>query len=317
MYPYRGGDANLTLAPGRYELELYNGSALVDAGNVTFVAGSYNALPLPFPKRPISFHEVGLAAGTRWSVALPWVDGNSTTPWINVSQQDGLYNYSIDPVAGYVDHVRVGRLNVSGAPLGVNVDFWTFNYTVSFVEYGLPGTESWWVEFQGAETRVSGSTATFQSPNGTFNYSVTTGNLYVGAPTGGVVNVTGGPAVVPTTFSIHLGWIQGSVDPGTATLTIDGSGTTVTAGAFNLSVAPGSYEIVSTANGYVTEWLNVTVTPGNATAALLHLTPIAPTERPSTHPTAGLVPTTWVLVLLAAVVVVVVAVGLLVVRRRR
>jgi thermopsin len=316
-YPYRGGDANLTLAPGRYELELYNGSTLVDAGNVTFAAGSYNALPLPFPKRPISFHEAGLAAGTRWSVALPWIDANSTTPWINVSQQDGLYNYSIDPVAGYVDHARAGRLNVSGEPLGVDVNFWTFNYTVSFVEYGLPSTASWWVEFQGAETLVTGSTATFQSPNGTFNYSITTVNLYVGAPTGGVVNVTGGPALVATTFSIHLGWIQGSVDPGTATVTIDGSVTAVTDGAFNLSVAPGSYEIVSTQSGYVTEWLNVTVTPGNATPALLHLAPIASSGSPSTPSTGGLVPTTWVIALGAAVVVVVLALGLLVLRRRR
>jgi Thermopsin len=318
QYPYRGGSANLTLAPGRYEFQLFNGSELLSTGNVSLAPGSYQVLTLPFPVRPITFHETGLAPGTPWSVTVLGTIGSSDTAWINVSEQDGSYNYSVASVAGYLDHARTGGVNVSGGPASVGVVFWTFNYTVSFVQYGLPATQTWWVVFGGATVPVrGGAAATFPSPNGTFNYSVVSTNQYLGAPAEGQVVVNGSPTEVATTFSIHLGWIAGTVTPATASITIAGASVPVTDGAFNLSVVPGTYEVESTASGYETQSINVTVTPGNATPAIVALAALPSVGAPPAPSSGTSAETAEYLGGAVAVIVVVAALTALVMRRRR
>ncbi|HEY6238171.1 MAG TPA: thermopsin family protease, partial [Thermoplasmata archaeon] len=73
-FPYRGGQSEFTVAPGVYEVDVYNGSTLVDSTNVTLGAGATVHVTLPFLRQPIAFQEFGLPDGTNWSITV----GSST-----------------------------------------------------------------------------------------------------------------------------------------------------------------------------------------------------------------------------------------------
>jgi hypothetical protein len=66
------------------------------------------------------------------------------------------------------------------------------------------------------------------------------------------------------------------VTPATATVDIDGTAATVTAGSFSVSVTAGIHSIVASASGYVTYYTNVSVSAGATTTVTITLKAVTP-----------------------------------------
>jgi hypothetical protein len=233
-------------------------------------------LTLPFPRQSVTFQETDLPDGTPWSVTVGSALLTSTTPWVNLTEKDGTYTFSIAGVPGYRTPSYGGTLYVSGGPVAVTVPFWTFNVSVDFTAFGLPSSTPWWLTFDGVTVREVGPAATIDTPNGTYDYSIATVNTYIGNPDNGSVVVEGHPVSVDLTFVLHLGTIQGIVDPAGATVWLDGSLTPTASGWFNLSVLPGEHSVQAQATGYAPFWTNLTVTPGNTSSVTITMTLLPP-----------------------------------------
>jgi hypothetical protein len=204
-----------------------------------------------------------------------------------VSEKDGTYTYRVAGVPGYLSHAYQGPFIVSGGPVTVAVLFWTFNYSVAFTAYGLPSGTSWWLTLDGATVHEMGPAVTIDVPNGTYNYTIATVNTYIGNPDNGSFVVIGLPASVDLTFVLHLGEIQGTVEPGNASVWLDGSLTITALGWFNLPVLPGVHSLQAQAPGYALYETNLTVTPGNTSSVTITLTLLPPATGGSTGSSGG------------------------------
>ncbi|MCI4368834.1 MAG: carboxypeptidase-like regulatory domain-containing protein, partial [Thermoplasmata archaeon] len=285
---FRGGEAKLALSPGEYSLALYNGSVLVGATDATLTSGSPVAITLPFPRYPVEFHESGLSPGTPWGVRFGLLSSTSTTAWLNLSAENGSYNYTIDPVGGYLAPRHLGPLGVLGGPVAIDLFFWTFNYTVRFEASNLPSGTPWSVTLDSATASVPGLNQSFLRPNGTYQYTVDVANTYEAQPANGTVTVEAGSPLVSVSFSLRPAWATGVVRPINASVLINGQPVAVTNGAFNLSELPGNYELEGQATGYTPEFTNVTLTPGNTSffSFVLNPLPLKSHTNPS-HPGGG------------------------------
>ncbi len=318
-FPYRGGEADFTLAPGDYEVDLYDGATFLDSSNVSVGAGATARLTLPFPRQSVTFHETGLPAGTPWSVTVGSSVLASTTPWANLTEKDGSYAYSIAGVPGYQTPSYGGPFYVSGAPVVVSVPFWTFNFSVDFTAFGLPSGTPWWLTLDGVPWPETGPVVAIGTPNGTHIYSIATVNTYIGNPDNGSVLVEGAPVSVDLTFVLHLGAIQGIVDPAGASVWLDGSLTETASGWFSLPALPGVHSLQAQATGYAPFSTNLTVTPGNTSSITITLTLLPPPTGGGSNGLVGPFSATNVLWIGIAVLVVVgiLAVAVWAGRRRR
>ena len=101
--PFTGKDANVTLAPGSYEVRLWSGSIVVANGSISVVAGEYLALNLSTAFHPssVSFASSGLPAGLDWSLVIGDQTYRSTGATLTLELVNGSYTYSIVPIPGY------------------------------------------------------------------------------------------------------------------------------------------------------------------------------------------------------------------------
>ncbi len=72
---------------------------------------------------PVAFAEVGLAAGTNWSVALGGLGASSVRDTITFEEPNGSYAFSVGALAGYSPTAPIGNLTVAGGPVTVTVNF--------------------------------------------------------------------------------------------------------------------------------------------------------------------------------------------------
>ena len=154
----------------------------------------------------VTFTESGLPTGTIWYVNI--TGGNSyssTTSTITFSELNGTYSYSI--ATGnkeYAPSPASGSFTVNGAVVSESITFNLFTYSVTFTESGLPTGTTWYVNITGQPSQSStGTTITVQLPNGTYSYTVATGNKeYAPSPASGSFTVNG--AVVSESITFNL-----------------------------------------------------------------------------------------------------------------
>ena len=259
------GAVNLTLAPGEYNVSLWNGSVMLDAEPLTLVAGGYLHVTMPFVRFPVRFVESGLPAGTAWTVRLGSATVTSSTPTVNFTSLNGSYNFSVGAIPGFINHAPHGTVQVQGVPLVERVAFFPFNYSVVFQASGLPKGAPWSVTLDSQTLVPLGTFARFDVPNGTHPYKILTLYAYVPVPDSGAVQISGFPASVAIEFGLRLGNLTIAVSPADATVWIDGGRTTLSGGEVTLSLVPSVYSLEVARDGYTTQFLNVSVTPGNTT----------------------------------------------------
>lgn len=217
-HSFTGNDVNLTLAPGYYQLDLYDSSgSLIAAGSFTLKAGEY--LPL-YAISDIRFEETGLDTGKSWSVVFNSNTYSSSTDVINIGGNTGLspgtYSYSINNVPGYtIQSSSSGSVSVTIYILNsiyyvyVNITFIPVLYRVTFAESGLAANLLWSVSISGSSISTSSSSMSMNEPNGTYSYTVSSpikygyGERYVATIAQGTFTVDGSPVTVSTTYVLQ------------------------------------------------------------------------------------------------------------------
>jgi Pro-kumamolisin, activation domain/Subtilase family len=165
--------------------------------SVTFVLVTYAAV----------VNESGLPSGAEWTITGSGPEG----PWTNTSSTasneltlpNGSYTYHLSvSIEGWIGSPPNGTFSVTGASRTLSVSFVRLTYAVTFHASGLPSTLAWYVNFtNGLEVNFTGSGGVVDLPNGSFVYTVQSGDLeYAPNATSGTVDVNAGPASAEVGF---------------------------------------------------------------------------------------------------------------------
>ncbi|MGB7123795.1 MAG: sialidase family protein, partial [Thermoplasmata archaeon] len=198
------------------------------------------------------------------AVALtPW---NATALAFNATVEAGL-RYSVN-VTG--SDYRTYRTNVSTSALRASSLDVALARTAGWIRgHLLPTT---------ATLTVNNTPVTTIAPTtGLFNVSVGWGSYWVNASGTGLDSESQYVTVLPgatTLVTINLGggWLDGVVSPSNATVRVDGTVISVSAGTFNLTVLGGSHTVSASIPGYTGFSETVNVVPNAATTVVISLT---------------------------------------------
>lgn len=214
----------------------------------------------------VVFTETNLPSHTNWAVNMSGTTISSINSSIMFMEQNGTYNFTIKSSNNsWFPSPMVGKLTIISSPLSENVTFTLVTYTVIFTESGLPSGTSWSVTLDGKTSFFATASATFMLPNGTYVFTIDNVAGYSVFPSTITITVNGAGVSKGISFSIIRGYLTGSVSPSTATVSVDGTLVAVVNGQFNVTLAPGTYEVTATHSGYNTYYYNVTVTGGQST----------------------------------------------------
>ena len=184
----------LPYSPGTYSVSLPNGSYTysVSTGNKEYSpspsSGSFtvngaavqDVITFAQVTYSVTFSEAGLPSGATWNVTLNSVEKSSSTSSIVFQEPNGTYSYTVGTYQGYSSSLNTGSVTVSGSARGVSVTFTPVTvktYSVTFTEYNLPAETEWYVNLTNGQSFSSSSASTsFQEPNGTYSYTIATGD---------------------------------------------------------------------------------------------------------------------------------------------
>jgi hypothetical protein len=199
-----GSDANVTVAPGRYNVELETTAGSLYANkSVVVPRGAY--VPVVFGAAgsySVTVKETGLPTGTSWSVTIGTNLYRSSGTVINLLEFNGTYPFHVTPIAGWAASPWSGNFSVFGRAAVVNIAWSRVTYPVTFTETGLPGGSQWQVILGG--TGVNGKTASLQvdEPNGTYSFTVSGPTGYEATPGTGSVSVTAAARSIAISWSV-------------------------------------------------------------------------------------------------------------------
>jgi hypothetical protein len=313
---FQGGWANLTLPVGTHTVDLQNftnasAAVAIDAGATTFLNLSGAG--------EVTINETGLPPGTPWGVDVNGTATSTHGKFLNLNLENGSYSLTYPAVPGFYQVGSSPSTLVVPGTTNISLRFAAFTYDVSVTESGLPRSTPWWIDANGTRVEGNGSSLEVMAPNGSTPYEVGSRYEFVATPAEGSILVTAGvPLPVPVAFSYRPTFVAGTVDPAGANLSVNGTVEALAGGSFNISVIPGSYDLVASASGYATDRLTVTATPGNVTWENVTLTANqsqSPGPGPISSAGSGISALDAAL-LVAAVAVAAVIVVFLLVRRR-
>ncbi len=244
---YIGGDANLTIAPGTYTLQLDTLSGSVYASQTIVVPpGAY--LPVVFGAAgsySVTFKETGLPTGTPWSVTIGANLSKSAGTVINLLERNGTYGYVVSPLSGWTASPWSGNFTVAGQSVTVGIAWTRVTYPVNFTETGLPNGTLWQVVVGGAG--INGRTATLEisEPNGTYTFLVDGIAGYVATPSGGSVTVSAAGRSIAIAWGVarfNLTFVAQGLPTGTTwTVQVDGLDHAVFTSTLRIPVPNGTY----------------------------------------------------------------------------
>ncbi|MGC8580703.1 MAG: hypothetical protein ACP5MB_11725, partial [bacterium] len=161
-----------------YEASPSSGVITVNGRSVT-QSITFTPLKTAVTRYKINFTESGLPPRTNWSMILNGTTLSSTNITITFSEPNGTYSYSVGSISGYSSSPSSGSLTVSGASQIVSIRFSQVRYRVTFTENGLPSGK-WYVNITGMQSsgpiQSSQTSYSISLPNGSYSYSVSTGN---------------------------------------------------------------------------------------------------------------------------------------------
>jgi hypothetical protein len=263
---------------------------------------------------PIYVNETGLPPGSPWNLTLDGVPSVEVGGAVVLHAPNGTHRLQVGPVPGFWLPVSRFSLSVQGHPVAVAPTFHPFTYLITFGASGLPAGAPWSVTVHAGTNEVTnvsnGTIVAFDLPNGSFTYSVLPPPGFGVNPGAGTGSVAASPLGILLSFAPLPGSVIGTVDPAGATVLINGTPISSSNGAFNVSLAPGTYLLHVSAPGYGPYSENLTVRAGNTTPVHVTLSPLA---TPGASPAISGV--LWLG--LAGVIAAVAAVAVIAARRRR
>lgn len=302
---YVGGEVNLTLGPGNYQIQIAQNGTIYETADIVLSPGEYLAYNFnPGSTFVATFHEHGLPAGTAWRVQVGTFEGSSSGTTLNVVLPNGTFNYLVQVVPGYDATPRAGLVTISGANVSVANISWTIHlYLQYFQETGLPSGTPWEITFNGTDYPSTFNQFSLSLPNGTYYWSLWGIAGYRGAPVAGLVNITGSttplvihfaqrvytivfhevglPASNEAAWQIAVNGAPFSGAGGFIDLTVPNGSyaySVPVVGSYDPSPALGTVVVAGQTSSVVVTYtpeparVSVTVTPGNATVAVDGLT---------------------------------------------
>jgi len=248
------GSYSYTVSTGNkeYKPSSYTGSFTVNGTNLNVAIKFTQAYT-------ITFTESGLPSGTMWYVNLSngqSYSGTGTT--ITFSEPNGTYSYTIATVNKiYAPSPYSGSFTVNGSNVNIGITFTLVTYTVTFIENGLPSGTTWYVNLSNGQSYSgTGTTITFNEPNGTYSNTIATVNKnYATNQPSGIFTVNGGNVNIAITFSpvtYTVTFIQNGLPSGTSwSITFNGITLSSTNPTITFNEPNGSYSyIISGISGY-------------------------------------------------------------------
>jgi hypothetical protein len=328
---YTGGEANLTLAPGVYEVSAFAANSTeLGSANVTLEAGAFVVLTLPLPLDSLPLLLSGLPDGTLVTLSfheissfilpIPPVGNFSLTytlfpPIESLLLPVGSYTYDVLPIPGFWLPDYSGTVTLPGAESNISLSWEPFTYPVTVTASGLPSTLTWGVLLGNSSANGTAGSLTLASPNGTFHYWVWVEGPYTANPLEGNLSIAGGAYPLAVSFVVQASSLVGTLSPAGSVLTLDGEPVQLTGTGYHLLVSAGTHLLVASASGYVTQKETLSVLPGNASYWNFSLERFASNSSHSAGSSPLLSP--LVLTLLVAAAVAAASVAALLVRRRR
>ncbi|MGC8645579.1 MAG: hypothetical protein ACP5UO_04860 [Thermoplasmata archaeon] len=231
-------NSNVTGGTGKFSYLWYlNGSAtsitsstysFTPAGNATYYfyvmvtdIGTVNGAPTitvksnnaqitaVFSLYPVIFEESGLPAGTEWYVNLSNGQSHPEIGTLNLFYEpNGTYTFTV--ASGnkiYSPTPSSGTFIVDGNTVSLTIYFSPVLYHVFFNQSSnsqLPAGERWYVNISGQASLSSTSVSIVASiPNGTYNFTISTGDKeYYPTPYSASLRINGHPVVMLVTFSL-------------------------------------------------------------------------------------------------------------------
>ncbi len=158
----------------------------------------------------IKFVELGLPAGTNWSVSFNYQTKSSVYSTIEFLATNGSYFYSVKAIENYMITNGSGTINVTGKPVTVNVIFTPYEYNLFFNVSGLSAHSVWklniyGITFNGEIINVSYAinSSSFRTalPNGSYNYELNFSKEYSPENAKGFFDVSGSEKAFQ--FNVH------------------------------------------------------------------------------------------------------------------
>lgn len=312
--PFEGGAANITLTAGTHSLYLQNFSNA--SAQFTITPGAVTLVNLTGAGE-IVLNESGLPPNTTWGVQVSGTTLTTSGSALRLNLANGTYAVTYTAVPGYFPlGSDPASLTLPGATQ-VSLLFAPFTYAVTVTESGLPPSVPWWVNVSGTRVQSTATSLEVMAPNGSTPYEVGSVYEFLATPDRGSILVSAGVASpVSVVFAYRPAYIVGTIVPAHASVSIDGVAQALAGGRFNASVIPGSYELVASASGYISDRVTVTATAGNYTWENLSLA-VNSTHGPGTSAAPGGGVSALTVALAGVAVAAVAAVGVLLYLRRR
>lgn len=304
---------SFSLINGSYSYNIATTDKIYQAPPGSFtVNGASVSEPVAFSKvYTVTFTETGLPSGITWYVNLS--NGQrytSTASTISFTESNGTYSYIVSTTDKiFSPSPSSGSFTVNGASVSKSIAFSKVTYTVTFTEFGLPSRVEWYVNGSGLSgSAPAPSNISFDLANGSYVFNVTNLSNYYTTTYSFTVNIAGNN-VTETVDYYRWAFITGTISPINTTLTINGKAVSLSStGAFNVSVANGSYHVVASLSGYETYYRNFTLSAGNMENLTITLNHISKQSAIST---------TEIYAIIGAVVAIAVILGAVVYKRRK
>jgi len=196
-------------------------SGIYNPHNIT-IGGPVNETATFVEVYSVTFTESGLPSGTLWYINISGPRSfYSTTSTISFTEPNGTYSYSYGVNTRYTTPSPSGSITVAGSSVSVSATFHLVTYTITFIEIGLPSSDTWSVSLNGSASSPTNTTSImFTMPNGTYPYSVSPVSGLVVEPDSGDVDVAGQNVVVNIVFksgSSGTGYLVSFIESGLPT----------------------------------------------------------------------------------------------------
>lgn len=208
-------------------------------------------------------------------------------PWTTLSQTAQTQYVETGLVVGQVLWFRVG----AQGPGGYSPNTTAINVASAAIgPTGISATTGWWFQV---------GTWNFSSPtSGTLNLFLPAGvyiwsfgaNAYAYLPVPPQsyrLVVASAPITLSLQFSLRQATLIGTVSPGSATVTFNGTVLGVSGGQFQMVTNPGTYWLNATRSGYTSNSTQVTLTPGNVSRVNFLMEQLPSSTTTSSSPFGG------------------------------
>jgi hypothetical protein len=151
-------------------LRVYNDSLLLTNASSTMhfaIAGNASY----YPNSTVEVKETGLPQDTFWSITVGNDSYSSIQPTLIFVISNGIYNYSIPQVPGFLSNQLNGTIAAIYKEEDINISFSPYKYSIVVEEEGLPANYTWSVFIENEIIFVNASSTTIYLPNGTYNFS--------------------------------------------------------------------------------------------------------------------------------------------------